>query len=196
MDGLQDHGLSDSAEEKELSALMRRTQTGDRESYGILLLRVKALSERYVKNSLRRMGVNASSAPPEDLVQEILLGLHSKRQTYNPAQYFLPWFYAIARYKMIDHLRDTRKRGHAVPLDDELGLLSDYPSPEAALAGRDTSDLLKILPKKQRTVLELVKVEGLSVAEASLRTGFSPSDIKVTVHRAIKSLKKALQETP
>ena len=63
---------------------------------------------------------------------------------------------------------------------------------ESVFAGVDAEALMRSLPQKQREVLELVKIQGLSVREASLRTGYSPSDIKVTVHRAIRSLQGAL----
>ncbi|HEX4097595.1 MAG TPA: sigma-70 family RNA polymerase sigma factor, partial [Caulobacteraceae bacterium] len=46
----------------------------------------------------------------EDLVQETLIAVHTRRATYDPGQPFTAWAYAIARYKLIDALR--RGRAH------------------------------------------------------------------------------------
>jgi len=39
-----------------------------------------------------------------------------------------------------------------------------------------------------------IKLDGVSVAEAAKRTGMSESAVKVTVHRAIKSLGEGLRD--
>jgi DNA-directed RNA polymerase specialized sigma24 family protein len=36
----------------------------------------------------------------------------------------------------------------------------------------------------------MVKLEGLSVEETSGRTGYSPTDVRVSVHRALKALRR------
>lgn len=41
----------------------------------------------------------------QTIIRLLLLSLHSKRATYDPQQFFRPWIYAIARYKVIDHAR-------------------------------------------------------------------------------------------
>jgi RNA polymerase sigma-70 factor, ECF subfamily len=48
--------------------------------------------------------------------------------------------------------------------------------------------LLETLPQAQRQAILLIKVEGLSVAEASAKTGVSVSALKVQVHRGLKRL--------
>jgi RNA polymerase sigma-70 factor, ECF subfamily len=181
--------LRASREETELSALMARSQAGDAGSYRALLMKIKVLMIRYVGNSFVRLGM-ASFGGQEDVVQEILLAIHMKRDTFDSSQFFFPWMYAIARYKVIDHLRRNKIAIHSsVPLEDELENLANVMS-DGMSSEMDIQTLLERLPKKQREVLQLVKIEGLSVAEASKRTGYSPSDIKVTVHRAIKTLQK------
>src|SRR5262245_16711627 len=90
--------LKDSLLERELSAGMARAQTGDAEAYRAVLTKLTDLARRYVRHALgRRHGVDMGDC--EDVVQEILLAVHSKRHTHDPNQFFLPWFYAIARYK-------------------------------------------------------------------------------------------------
>jgi len=50
------------------------------------------------------------------------------------------------------------------------------------------------LPEKQRRAIELVKLEERSVAEAALLTGYSESDIKISIHRGLKALMRLMAE--
>ena len=124
----------------------------------------------------------------EDLVQETLMAVHTRRETYQPDQPLTAWVHAIARYKLIDLLR-SRSGREALhdPLDDELQVFaaSDH---EAGDARRDLHLLLSSLPERQRVPIELVKLKGLSVAEAAAATGMTESAIKVGVHRGLKTL--------
>jgi len=61
-------------------------------------------------------------------------------------------------------------------------------------ASRDLSLLLQALPVSQRQAIELTKLEGLSIAEASNRTGLPESSIKVLVHRGLKRLSELVKE--
>ena len=65
---------------------------------------------------------------------------------------------------------------------------------EDASTGMDLAALLGCLTAPQRRAVELTKIEGLSVVEVSEKMGLSVSAVKVTVHRAMKSLKKKLKE--
>src|SRR3954470_22004346 len=75
-------------------------------------------------------------APPgvdaEDLVQETLIAVHTRRATYDPGQPFTAWAYAIARYKLIDALR--RGRAHLRAPVEEADALFAPPGAEAAMA--------------------------------------------------------------
>ena len=178
--------LKHSAQERELAALMRRSQDGDAAAYRALLEELERVAQRYVRRALGvRRGMDASRC--EDVVQEILLGVHAKRHTHDPVQFFLPWFYAIARYKVIDEIRRIVAARKTDSLTDELDVAAPWSD---VTAGLDVEDLLRTLPEKQRTLLRLVKLEGLSIEETSGRTGYSESDVKVSIHRALKALRK------
>lgn len=180
--------LEQSRDERELSTLMKQGQAGDSESYHQLLTRIQKMLTRYVENSTAKLGISSASGT-EDILQDILLAVHTKRHTYDPKHFFLPWLYAIARYKIIDFFRRNKRSFSLVSLEDELENIEAM-QPLEQVAPQDLESLLKDLPEKQREVLKLVKLDELSIAEASKKTGYSPSDIKVTVHRAIKALKE------
>jgi RNA polymerase sigma-70 factor (ECF subfamily) len=169
--------------EEALRPLWQRAQAGDEAAYRQALERIAARLRAYLR---RRM----QSLPDEleDLVQETLLALHLQRGTHDPEVPVSAWVLSIARHKLVDLWR-RRGRQDALhdPIDDvgEDQLVADEAD---AGAQRDLGKLLQVLPEAQRTAILLTKVEGLSVAEASRRTGASESAIKVQVHRGLKKL--------
>jgi RNA polymerase sigma-70 factor (ECF subfamily) len=152
---------------------------GDAASYRRLLAALTGHLRAYY---LRRVG----AATAEDLVQETLIAIHSRRATYDPGQPLTAWVHGIARYKLIDEFRRERRRA-AIPLEDAGELFAEDES--AALAARrDVEKLLQKLPKAKQALVRAVKLDGASIAEVAARTGMSETAVKVGVHRAVKSL--------
>jgi RNA polymerase sigma-70 factor, ECF subfamily len=187
--------LDQSPDEIALKALMRQSQQGDAQSYRQLLLRVSEMLTPFVRRSLSGFGLTAGDSH-EDVMQEILMAIHAKRHTFDPNQYFLAWMYAIARYKIVDHLRKSQRHlKFTVSFEDELENLEAITMHTISTGSEmDVATLIESLPPKQREILKLVKLQGLSVAETATQTGFSPSDIKVNVHRALKSLQRKIRD--
>ncbi|HYJ36259.1 MAG TPA: sigma-70 family RNA polymerase sigma factor [Rhizomicrobium sp.] len=157
-----------------LAALM-----GDAGAYRMLL---SGLTRHLRSYYARRLDASAA----EDAVQETLIAIHTRRATYDPALPFTAWVYGIARYKLIDEYRRNKRRA-TVPLD-EAGELFGHDDAQEAIAKRDVGKLLAKLPPAKRELVKDIKLDGVSVAEVAARTGMSESAVKVTVHRAIKSL--------
>ena len=171
--------------ESDLKALMTASLEGDSNAHRSLLTALSGHLRSYYKSRLLRSGRPAEET--EDLVQEALIVIHTQRHTYDPEQPLTPWVYAIARYKLIDHLRRTRVTTSDVPLEnaDDILAADDNAAAESQL---DLAKLLERLPERMKLSLQYVKLEGLSVAEAADRSGMSQSAIKVNVHRGLKIL--------
>ncbi|HEV8333703.1 MAG TPA: sigma-70 family RNA polymerase sigma factor [Steroidobacteraceae bacterium] len=166
--------------EARLRELMLRGLAGDAQAQRDLLAELATLLQRFHR---RRLG---AVSDVDDLVQETLIAMHERRDTYDPARPFTAWVYSITRYKLIDHFRRRRAR-LAVSLDDCTDLFSDSAIDQAADA-RDVELLLTELPERQRDAIRLTRIEGWSVAEAAARTGQTIASIKVNVHRGLKRL--------
>jgi RNA polymerase sigma-70 factor (ECF subfamily) len=173
------------ANEAELRALMRASLGGDATAYRTLLSRLSANLRAYYKGKLARIGRSATEA--EDLMQEALMAIHTRRHTYDLAEALTPWVYAIARYKLIDHLRRTRASMADLSIEDaeEIMAQDDYVGTESA---NDLTKLMSKLPEKMRRAIQAVKLDGLSVAEAATQCGMSESAVKVNIHRGLKAL--------
>mgnify|MGYP000588349336 CR=1 FL=1 len=178
--------------ELELHALWMQAQTGDAASYTQLL---RTLSV-YLRNFLRRR-LFSRHQDIEDLVQETLLAIHQKRHTYLPDQPLTAWVYAIARYKLIDHLRaHSRRESKHDDIDDWAEQLWANDDAQASDAQRDLHQVLSELPDKQRLPIEHTKLQGLSIAESAQLTGQSEAAVKVNIHRGLKALAQKFGVTP
>lgn len=177
------------ANEAELKDLMLAGLGGDSAAHRMLLERLSGHLRGYYKTKLARIGRSAVEA--EDLVQEVLLAVHTRRHTYNPDEMFTPWMHAIARYKLIDHLRRSHASLADVPIEDAEDVVAqdDHVGTESA---RDLHKLLNSLPERMRLAIKYVKLEGLSVAETALRCDMSESAVKVNVHRGLRALAAAI----
>lgn len=121
----------------------------------------------------------------EDLVQETLIGIHTRRATYDRERMFSAWLFAIARYKMIDHFRRRRRE---VPIEGLEEILVAEGFEAASNARLDVDGLLATLPAKQARLIRATHVDGHSVAETADISGYGESDVKVSVHRGLKAL--------
>lgn len=130
-------------------------------------------------------------ADVEDLVQDALLAIHAKRETWRRADPVTSWCFTIARYKLIDHLRKSG-RANLVPLVDDAVLAPD--DVEQGAVRRDLERLLKTAPPRQRALIEDVRLSGYSLAEAGERAGMTEGAAKVSLHRALKTLMRRVSD--
>jgi RNA polymerase sigma-70 factor (ECF subfamily) len=182
--------------EQRWAEAMRAERRGEAAVYERMLKEVATALRRSLAPRLVRVGFGAHET--EDLVQEILIGLHNKRHTWDPARPFLPWLHTITRYKLIDFMRhrrrDTRRRVD-LPLDDWLEMV-DPPADEAIRSTWEMDRHLAVLPVSQRKLVRAIAVEGGSVRSVAQQLATSEGVVRVTLHRAISRLLEAADATP
>lgn len=161
---------------------MRAALKGDQNAYRLLLTDLRPWLTAYFWKRIHLSAV-------EDLVQDTLMTLHAKRQTFDPNYPFGPWIAAIARHRWIDHMRKTL-RYVEMELDQELPS-QDHDRDECVK--HDVKSLLKLISPAQAEVIEMIKLQEMSVEEVSQKTGYSPSNVKIMVHRGIKKMMIAVE---
>lgn len=173
------------SEEPELKALMLAGLDGDANAHKALLAHLSAHLRAYFKGQLARIGKTPTDA--EDLLQETLIALHTRRHTYDRSQPLTPWVFAIARYRLVDYMRRSQTSAGDVPVEDvpELSADDDTVAVDSRL---DLRKLLGRLAPRTRQAIQMVKLDGISVREAAARSGMSESAVKVSVHRGLKAL--------
>jgi RNA polymerase sigma factor (sigma-70 family) len=175
-----------------LGELMRAAQQGDGASYRELL---RTITPR-VRQIIRRQRGFAGIAEVEDLVQDVLLSVHTVRATYDPARPFVPWLLVIVRNRLVDgarrYARISRREIHVDEDDvtfsepatnDDIGEVDDAAALHAAV---------RALPEGQRQAIELLKLKELSLKEAAEASGTSVGALKVATHRAMATLRRTL----
>ena len=169
------------ADESQLRVWMIGGLDGDAEAHSCLLRALVPLLRAFFRRRLQSGGDD----DVEDLVQEVLIAVHNRRATYDRDRVFTAWLFSIARYKMVDQFRRSRR---AVP----IGGLEDFLVAEGGEASSnarlDVTGLLETLPAKQAQAIRATKIDGASIAEAAIAAGIGESDIKVSVHRGLKAL--------
>lgn len=163
---------------------MRLARQGNEDAYRQLLGRVSVWLRSVVRRGLAAAGRGAADC--EDVVQETLLAMHLKRDTWDETQPIEPWLRAIARHKLVDHLRRRGFRDH-VNIDDQADTLATTSEPDVE-ARTDSRRLLESLPDRQRRIVEEISLEGRRAGEVAVRLGMSEGAVRVALHRALKTL--------
>jgi RNA polymerase sigma-70 factor (ECF subfamily) len=188
--------------DEQLNAAMDRYASGDDAAFGVVY---DALSPRLYPFLLRK---TRDAARAEDLLQQTFLQMHCARETYVTGADVLPWAFAIARRLAIDAFRKSgRERVSNDGTLDEEALVSELLHGAPPLEGGDPHGALRTkqaalvirrtldsLPESQRTAFELLKLEGLTLAQAAETLGDTVMAVKLRAHRAYEALRAVLAE--
>jgi RNA polymerase sigma-70 factor (ECF subfamily) len=172
-----------------LAALMRQSLNGDKHAYAELLQETSRFLRPFLAKRL------SFTNEVDDLLQEILLSIHKARHTYDGNRPYKPWVYAIAMFRLQDHLRAhyADQLHHA----DDLSELEEYLQEnvtESAFSYESISGEVEKLPQKQATILQLMHQEGYTAKEVAEKLGMNESAVKVAAHRAYRILRQKLEK--
>jgi RNA polymerase sigma-70 factor (ECF subfamily) len=170
------------------STLMAAAQSGDQAAYARLLGELVPYLRVLARRHLR------AAADIEDAVQDILLTVHAIRHTYDPGRPFQPWIATIARRRVVDRVRvriRTTGRETMIDLAPETSVAIP-PNVEKTEDARALRRAMDQLTPGQRQAVQLLKLEELSLKEASAKSGMTIPALKVAMHRALKALRRAM----
>ncbi len=168
---------------------MASAQRGDALAYERLLEELLP----FVRGVVRaRIGADPNA---EDVVQDVLLAIHTARHTFQAGRELEPWVRTIARNAVIDSVRRRgrqRARIADVETDSLPANVSERANVEVEPLPRALERALEQLPTVQREAVMLLKVEGLSVIEAAQRARTTPGALKLRAHRGYRLLRDLL----
>ena len=178
--------------EHHLSHCFALARNGDDAAYKALLEGIAGLVRRYARRRLV-----GQDADVEDLVQDVLLAVHLKQDTYDSTAPVTAWVHTITRYKMIDFWRQQSRRAED-PLTPEASdaLVDPSTDPRTDRGDETEGDLPSLMARlsaRQREVITMVKLNGYSVQETAKFLGLSESVIKVSTHRGLKKMTELLR---
>jgi RNA polymerase sigma-70 factor (ECF subfamily) len=176
--------------EVEVHALVRRAQSGDRDALGVLYDRYR---DRVARFAAGRLG---DLEKAEDVTSETFESVLRSLRGYRPGTDFEAWLFTIAHRRVSDHFRRVGRR-REVALDEAAQPAVGGPEEEAvAIEGRaEVARAFRRLRPDQQEVLALRVLGGLSAAQAGSVLGKSEGAVRVAQHRALRSLREAMEVT-
>jgi RNA polymerase sigma factor (sigma-70 family) len=165
-----------------LEDLLRAANRGDTIAYRRFLTAITPVLRKVVRTRGAALGPEGC----EDVLQEVLLAIHTKRHTWQEHAPVRPWLYAIARHKVVDAFRS---RGSRVVLSVEEfaeGLpAAEGPDP---MEGRDMEKVLSKLDPRAAEIVRAFGLNGETTAETAARLDMTEGAVRVALHRALKSI--------
>lgn len=134
-----------------------------------------------------------SQKDASDLVQKTFLQLHRVKDSFQQGRSLRPWLMTIGLNVKRQHLRTIKRRPEDVlELDGRSDPAQAPYDPEVRERREAVHMALQRLPDKQREVIELHWLSGLSMAEVAEVLGASKSAVKVRAHRGYEQLRQIL----
>jgi RNA polymerase sigma-70 factor (ECF subfamily) len=172
--------------EHEWAECMRAANRGCAQSYRRFLAAITSTLPKIVAYDLARLGLPTSDR--EDVMQEVLLAIHLKRHTWDESRPLLPWLRAIVHYKTLDFARKHHREAH-------LPLAEDTAAPQTQQCSLAVIEpLVDNLPKRQKSVVISLVIEGATVQETAIRLQISKNAVYVALHRGVTALLTKLNE--
>ena len=155
-----------------------------------------------LKNKLFRLAlrITLNNAEAEDIVQETLIKVWKKRESWDEIESIEAFCYSICRNLALDRTRRADKFSESLDETRDTTADTSYSSnPEEQVQQSDRMKLVKELidhlPEKQRSVIQLRDFEGKSYKEIADIMQMTDELVKVTLFRARQTIKKKFLET-
>ena len=148
-----------------------------------------------LKSYLMRLGAEAGQA--EELVQDVMLQVWHRAETFDPAQANAStWVFTIARNKRIDAIR--RERRPEIDLTDPALVPEPVePADRTLEAGQENARLnaaIGALPNEQAELLRLAYYEDKPHSTISAERGIPLGTVKSRLRLAVDRLRRLLRE--
>ena len=180
-----------------LDSVVAEAVAGNRDALREVLEIIRPIVVRYCRarvGATERSGLSA-----DDVAQEVCLAAITALPRYkDQGRPFLAFVYGIAAHKVADAHR-AAARNRAEPTDVVPERFSLEAGPEQMAIDSESAArmnrLLAVLPEKQREILILRVVVGMSVEETAEAVGSTAGAVRVAQHRALARLKAEITAT-
>jgi RNA polymerase sigma factor (sigma-70 family) len=146
-----------------------------------------------IKDKLFRLALRIMGNGPEaeDIVQEVFIKLWNTRNELAQIANIEAWSMRITKNLAIDKLRSKNRQTVELPVS--LNDQRDPENPHTLTEYRDTvakiQQLMDALPKKQRMVMQLRDIEGLTYQEIADSLDMPLNQVRVYLHRARQAIR-------
>lgn len=174
--------------------IIKRAINGEASAFGLLYDKYQPQIYRfvYLKVSHREAA--------EDLTHQVFLNAWQKIENYRFKGFpFSSWLYSIARNQVIDYYRVQKINiSSEEAVEMKIELLTENPVAENIDNNLDKEKIrraIKKLKANHQNVIILRFIEDLSLKETAVAMGKTPLAVKLIQHRAVKNLKKIINNS-
>ncbi len=137
------------------------------------------------------------AAAADDVAQEVLIRMVVQLDRLRKPERIGAWLYAATRHAAADLFR-RRRRDPSTDAVDSARLVSSEPGPQEQRASHELrvlmARLFRTLPRRQREVLDLVELQGMTAPEAGALLGIRAGTVRANLFKARANLRKRLIE--
>jgi RNA polymerase sigma-70 factor (ECF subfamily) len=172
------------------AAIVARVLAGDKQQFGMLVVRYQVALYRYAVSLVLDHDTAA------DMVQDAFVRAYINLRTCRDHDRFRAWLFQTLRHRCLDHLKEASRKN--IPLE-QAGPIADGaegPADRMERAGlrQEIKRALATLSDSQREAFLMHYVEGLSYEAMAELLDASVSALKMRVMRAREALVSAIQD--
>lgn len=155
-----------------------------------------ALYEKYSKKIYKfSVSILKSSEDAKNIVQDVFMNLWANRNNIEKEESVRYYIFKTAYNTSISVIRKKLRESDYLeylktlqePVENDVDLKIEFTELNEKL-----SELINSLPKRQREIFILHRIEGLKYEEISLKLGISVNTIETHMSRALKSIRNKL----
>jgi RNA polymerase sigma-70 factor (ECF subfamily) len=176
-----------------LDAVAAAASAGDQAATDELLSYLRPIMVRFCRTKLGRVRPISSA---DDVAQEVCIAVFRALPTYQHlGRPFLSFVFGVAAHKVADVHR-AAARDRSLPTAETPDMITFAENPEEIALRRElveqTSDLLQTLLPRQREIVVMRVVLGMSAQETADAVGTTPDAVRVAQHRALNRLRRTI----
>jgi RNA polymerase sigma-70 factor (ECF subfamily) len=176
-----------------LDVVAAAASAGDHAATDELLGYLRPIMVRYCRTKLGRVRPISSA---DDVAQEVCIAVFRALPTYQHlGRPFLSFVFGVAAHKVADVHR-AAARDRSLPTAETPDTLAEDENPEQIALRRElveqTGDLLRTLLPRQREIVVMRIVLGMSAQETAEAVGTTADAVRVAQHRALNRLRRTI----
>jgi len=176
----------------DITTLVARARKGDELAFRQL---VECVRDRVYRQALVQTGDGDDA---EDVTQEVLVRLHLQIGRFRGDARFETWLFTLTRNAAADQRR-KRNRPHRIAArlkelagDDRWADADPLDALEASRFGEQVRGFLVDLSERQRTVFDLIDLQGYAAGEVAEMLGMQPVTVRTHLLRARRAIRSRL----
>ncbi len=148
-----------------------------------------------LKNQLYRLAlrITLDSAESEDIVQETLIKVWDRRESWTDIDNIEAFCFTICRNKALDYVRSVSSRNESLDVSQNERPDTSYtPSQQTVFSDQMAMvrHIVDSLPEKQKSCIQLRDFEGKSYKDISRLLDMTEEQVKINIFRGRKTIKE------